>query len=337
MSSALLEQGRARTRWRRRLYGGLGAAAAVGLLAVLGVLIPLDWVTTLSAVFMYILLAEGWNILGGYAGYLNFGMVTFFGVGAYTAGVLCTQYNVHPLLTIPLAGIMATVVALLVGVPALRLRGVYFAILTLIISFLTQVLVTNLDITGGASGIYMPSLPFDPFTNEQIFYYAFLGLMLLAVLLAFIIEHSRFGYALVAIREDEDPAEILGVRTTWLKTQALLLGAFLAGVAGAIYAFHTSYIEPQGTFSLDISIDVVLMSLVGGLGTWQGPVIGVPLMLVTAQVLRILAGELPFFGSTIPPEFDRVVFGIILILVALLAPYGVMGLVRRVRGRRLTV
>jgi branched-chain amino acid transport system permease protein len=315
----------------------LGVVVGVILLFLLGVLVPLDWVTTLSNVFMFVLLAQAWNILGGYTGYINFGMVTFFGIGAYATGILSSQYGISPFFAIPLSGLVAALFGMIVGIPCLRLRGPYFAILTLIIGFLTQVLVTNLSITGAASGLYLKVLPFDSFTNEQIFYYVFLVLMLLAVLLVFLIQHSKFGYALVAIREDEDPAEILGVRTTWLKSQALIIGVFIAGIAGGIYAFHTSYIEPQGTFNLDISIDVVLMTLVGGIGTWQGPLIGVPLMLLVAQVLRVGITQISLFGSNVPLEFDRVIYGLILVVVALLAPQGVMGLFRKVRGRRFTV
>lgn len=315
----------------------LGVGMGVVLLFLLGVVVPLDWVTTLTDVFLYILLAEAWNILGGYTGYINFGMVAFFGIGAYTTGILSSQYGMSPFLAVPLSGVAGVLFGVIAGIPSLRLRGPYFAILTLIIGFVTQALVMNLPVTGGASGIYLQPLPFDSFTTEQVFYYTFLALMLLAVSLVFLIEHSKFGYALVAIREDEDPAEILGVRTTWLKSQALLIGVFIAGIAGGIYALHTLYIEPQGTFSLDISINVVLMTLAGGMGTWQGPLIGVPLMMIIAQVLRTSITQIALFGSNLPPEFDRVIYGLILVIIALFAPYGVMGLFRRVRGRRFTV
>lgn len=322
---------------RSTLLGIILAVVGVALLVLLGFLVTVDWLTTFASIFMFVVLAEGWNILGGYGGYLNFGMVAFFGVGVYTAGVFSSQYKVSPLLAIPLSGVAAVIFAIIVGVPALRLRGPYFAILTLIISFLTEVLANNLNITGGASGIYLTPPPFDPISNAQIFYYSFLALMVLTVLMVFFIEHAKFGYALVAIREDEDPAAILGVRTTQVKLAALLLGVFVAGIAGGIYAYQLAYIEPQGTFSLDTSIDVVLMSLVGGIGTWQGPLIGVPLMLLVAQVLRIGIIQFAFSGASLPPEFDRVIFGLILVLVALFAPYGIMGISRKVRGRHLSV
>jgi branched-chain amino acid transport system permease protein len=287
---------------------------------------------------MYIMLAQAWNILGGYAGYINFGLAAFYGVGAYSSAILASKFGFSGLVTVPLAGVITVIFALIIGVPSLRLRGPYFAILTLIIGFLTQALVFNLGfLTSGANGIFLKPLPFDSRSTEQIFFFVFLTLMVLTVITVYFIQHSKFGYALIAIREDEDPAEVLGVRTTDLKIRALLIGAFIAGVAGGIQAFRLSYIEPQGIFALEISIDVVLMTLVGGLGTWQGPLIGVPLVQLTAQLLRTGVTQLSIFGPTIPNEFNRVVFGIILVLIALYARDGVMGIFRKVRGRKFTV
>jgi branched-chain amino acid transport system permease protein len=315
-----------------------GLTVGIGLLVLVGLLMEdLSMVSTITTIFMFIMLAQGWNILGGYGGYMNLGMAAFLGVGAYTSALLASRLGFPGFVTVPLAGVVTVVFALIVGVPSLRLRGPYFVILTLIIGFLTQSLVLNLSFTGGGNGIYLSPLPFDGRSIEQIFYFIFLVLMILTVLVVYFVEHSKFGYALVAIREDEDPAEVLGVRTTALKIRALLIGAFIAGIAGGIYAFRLGYIEPQGLFSLDTSIDVVLMTLVGGLGTWQGPVIGVPLVLLTAQALRTGITQLSLFGSNIPNEFNRVVFGLLLILMALYAKDGVMGLFRKMRGRRFTV
>jgi branched-chain amino acid transport system permease protein len=292
---------------------------------------------TLTNVLMFIVLAQAWNILGGYGGYLNLGMAAFFGLGAYAAGILSSRYGTSPFITVPFAGAAAVVFGVLVGLPSLRLRGPYFAILTLVIGFLMQTITLNARITRGAMGIYLKPFSFSPRVGAQLFYFVYLILAVAVVLVVYRIEHSKYGYALVAIREDEEAAEILGVRTTWLKIVALLIGAFIAGIAGAVYGYRIKYIEPFGTFSLAISIDVVLMSLVGGAGTWQGPVIGVPLVMLVAEVLRVGVTRLDLFGMNVPTEFNRVVFGVILVLVAMFAREGIVGLFRGVRGRRFTV
>jgi branched-chain amino acid transport system permease protein len=294
----------------------LVALVAFGMLSRnLGVL------SALGTVFMYIVLTQAWNILGGYGGYLNFGMVTFFGVGAYTTAMLFQFYQISPLLTAPLGGLSAAIVGLLIGIPTLRLRGAYFAIVTMIITFAVQILVLDVPMTQGALGIYLAPLPLTPLGVERLFYFLFLGFALLVTILIFAIEHSNFGWALVAIREDEDAAEIVGVRTTEVKWIANALAACIAGIAGGLYAQRIMYLEPTGTFAFDISLNVVLMAVIGGAGTWQGPLIGAPLVLLVADALRV----------TVTSEVNRVIFSLIVILIALFVPGGVMSIARRLR------
>ncbi len=226
---------------------------------------------------------------------------------------------------------------MIIGLPSLRLRGPYFTILTLIIGFLVQTLALNAKITRGALGIFVDQPPFGPQAIEQTFYFSYLILMIVAVWVVYKIEHSKFGYALVAIREDEEAAAVLGVRTTWVKMMAFLAGAFMAGIVGGIYAYRIGYFEPFGIFSLTLSINVVLMTIVGGSGTWQGPLIGVPLITLISEVLRVGITRVQLFGTGIPSEFNRVIFGLILVLVAMFAQQGVMGLFKKVRSRRFTV
>jgi branched-chain amino acid transport system permease protein len=279
--------------------------------------------SALGTVFMYIVLTQAWNILGGYGGYLNFGMVTFFGVGAYTTAMLFHFYQLSPFLTAPLGGLIAAVLGILIGIPTLRLRGAYFAIVTMIITFAVQILVLDLPITQGALGIYLAPLPLPPLAVERLFYFIFLALAVLVTLLILAIEYSNFGWALVAIREDEDAAEVIGVRTTEVKWIANALAAFIAGIAGGLYAQRIMYIEPTGTFAFDISLNVVLMAVIGGAGTWQGPLIGAPLVLLVADALRV----------TFTSEVNRVIFSLIVILIALFVPGGVMSVVGRLRKR----
>jgi branched-chain amino acid transport system permease protein len=280
--------------------------------------------STLGTVFLYVALTQAWNILGGYGGYLNFGMVTFFGTGAYASAILFHYFGLSPFLTAPFAGAAAAIAGVLIGIPTLRIRGAYFALVTMIITFAVQVLVLNLPITQGALGIYMQPVGLTPLGVERLFYFIFLGLAVGVTALVYAIERSNIGWALVAIREDEDAAEIIGVRTTEVKWLANALTCFIAGVVGGLYAQRILYIEPTGTFSFDISLNVVLMAVIGGPGTWQGPLIGAPLVLLVADALRV----------TFTSEVNRVIFSIVVIVIALFIPGGVMGVLQRWRRRR---
>jgi branched-chain amino acid transport system permease protein len=291
------------------LYGALGEK--LGILGVLG------------TCFLYMAMTQAWNILGGYGGYLNFGTVTFFGAGAYASAILFQYYGLSPFATAPLAGLVAGILGVLIGIPTLRLRGAYFGVTTMIITFAMQILVLDLPFTQGALGIYLQPLPLSPLAVERLFFFIFLGLTLLITVLVYAIEHSNFGWALVAIREDEDAAEIIGVRTTLVKSIANALGCFIIGVVGALYAQRILYLEPTGTFSFDFSLNVVLMAFIGGAGTWQGPLLGAALVVLVADALRV----------TVTSEVNRVIFSLLVILVALYFPGGVMSLAARFRKR----
>lgn len=323
---------------RLALPRSIGSAAIVALLVALVVtgfgLDQLGTLSTMTTIFILIVLAQSWNILGGYGGYLNLGMAAFFGIGAYTSGVLSYQFGWSPLWTMFLGGAVSAAFAALIGLPSLRVRGPYFAILTLVTTFLVQLLVYNMTFTRGALGIYLQQVEMAPRNRTQFFYFLFLAMAVAATLVVYAVDRSKFGNALVTIREDEDAAQILGIRTTRVKMKAFVIGAYMAGVAGGLFALRNAYIEPGGLFTLDTSIDVVLMTIVGGLGTWQGPLIGVPLIEGAAELLRVGVTRLGIFGVGVPTEFSRLVFGLILVFVALFAHHGVMGLFRRVGGRR---
>lgn len=290
----------------------------------------LGLINTLGTVFMTIVIAQGWNLLGGYGGYLNLGMAVFFGLGAYTSGILAEDLPFWIL--IPAGGVVAAIGALIIGLPSLRLRGAYFTILTLIIGFLVTTLAFNLDFTRGAMGLFVPTPELSGEATERLFYFSYLVLAILATVAMYFVERSRFGAALVAIREDEDASAALGIRTTRVKLIAFLVGAAAAGIAGAIFSYRIGYIEPSSIFSLTLSINVVLMTIVGGAGTWQGPLIGVPLILLLAEFLRVIVTRLEVFGTGVPNELNRVVFGVILVVVAMVAKRGVVGIFQRPVG-----
>lgn len=305
---------------------------ALGLAAViwLGFAGDLGLINTMGTVFMTIIIAQGWNLLGGYGGYLNLGMAVFFGLGAYTSGILASDLPFWVL--VPAGGMVAALGALIIGLPSLRLRGAYFTILTLIIGFLVTTLAFNLEFTRGAMGLFVPTPPFSGDATERLFYFTFLAFAVASVVAMYFVERSRFGAALVAIREDEDASAALGIRTTRVKLLAFLIGAGAAGIAGAIFSYRIGYIEPSSIFSLTLSINVVLMTIVGGAGSWQGPLIGVPLILLLAEFLRVVVTRLEVFGTGVPNELNRVVFGVILVVVALVAKQGVVGIFRKPVG-----
>lgn len=294
--------------------------------------------TTLSAVLFYLIMAQGWNLLGGLGGYLNFATALFMGVGAYFAAWLNNEYEMSLLETIIPAALAATLVSLVVGYATLRLRSHYFAIFTLILTFLGAVVAKNISSIGGGAGIYI-HLDGD-WTSESIaqyFFFMFLGLAVVASLIGYFVQNSNFGYALRAISEDEPAAEVLGIRTTDVKLRALLIGAALSGAAGAIYAFFTSYIEPTGVFNLDIALDIILVCVIGGMRSWLGPVIGAFIVVFLEQSLRLIIPSISILGASLPLETGRLLLGALLIIFALFFRQGIVGLFQGRRGRSVTV
>lgn len=292
------------------------AALALGLLVFFPFLGPqLYFIHLLAGLFMMVALAQSWNLLGGYTGYLSLGHVTFFGIGAYTSAVCLDNYGISPFLTAPLGGVIAALLALIIGYPSLRLRGPYFSVTTLSLAFLAQVAAFNSTPMGGGNGIQLPSLSLPIQQTEIVFYFAFLALAAVVVWWARKMERSRYGLALLAIRNDEDVAEVVGVDVVRVKLKAFVVSAFFPGVVGGIFAYQISYIDPHSAFDIGLSIDMLLMAMLGGAGRWVGPIIG-------ATVVYLLSQTLSFI---IPSELNRVVFGIVLMLVVFAMPHGIIG------------
>jgi branched-chain amino acid transport system permease protein len=292
------------------------AALALGLVVFFPFLGPqIYFIHLLAGLFMMVALAQSWNLLGGYTGYLSLGHVTFFGIGAYTSAVCLNDYGISPFLTAPLGGVIAALLALIIGYPSLRLRGPYFSVTTLSLAFLAQVAAFNSTPMGGGYGIQLPSLPLPIRQTETVFYFAFLALAVVVVWWARRMERSRSGLALLAIRNDEDVAEVFGVDVVRAKLKAFVMSAFFPGVVGGIFAYQISYIDPHSAFDIGLSINMLLMAMFGGAGRWAGPIVG-------AAVVYLLSQTLSF---VIPSELNRVVFGIILVLVVFAMPHGIIG------------
>jgi len=276
-------------------------------------------------VLQYIVLATAWNILGGYAGYVNFGSAAFFAVGSYTT-VLLYKLGIGSLpVMIVAAGLVAGLLGLGMGYLTLRLRGAYFSIATLCLAVLLQTLVTNWDFLGGSRGAYIIRPGDTGFfaSYVEVLFVVILGLAAFSVCLARTIEKSRLGYGLAAIRDDEVAAEASGVPTLRLKLIATTVSGALMGMAGAPMPYYSTFIEPASAFGLSYAVNAMAMPLIGGLKTWLGPVIGAILLGSIQQVATV----------TISSALNLLLVGLLLIAFLILAPQGIVGLLRR-RPRR---
>ena len=289
------------------------AALVVLALAVAPVALSPFLIQFLINLFMLAALAESWNIIGGFTGYASFGNVAFFGVGAYTTGVLLTVLEVPFALALPAAGLTAMAFAALVGIPILRLKGHYFAIATLGVAETMREIVYNLKITGGGTGLTMP------ITKSALpFFYLMLGILVAATAVNWWLSASRFGYGLVAIREDEDAAMAMGINTALYKTAAFALSGAFAGLVGGVFAYWITFIDPDGVFKVIITIQMIIMAVFGGMGTVVGPLLGA---LVLASVSELLSTQLVSLAEL----FN----GIIVILVVLFMPRGLAEVIRK--------
>ena len=268
----------------------------------------------------YAILASAWNIIGGYAGQISFGHAAFLGLGAYVTGILWSQTGVDPLLTLPIAGLVAAGYAVLVGMPTLRLRGPYFAIATIGVGEATRLFFVNFDdifgvtFTKGVTGISLPT--YDPVTVH----YATIVVFVVAMLTTMYIRAGRFGIGLFAINMDADAAETAGVPTARLQVIALAISAFFCATAGTLYAARQQFLDPATMFGFDKSIAIVLMPVVGGLGTVWGPVFGAVLYSTVQDQISSLVSN---------PYLPALIYGVLLVVIIMFEPLGVAGLIGR--------
>jgi branched-chain amino acid transport system permease protein len=311
-------------RLRRLLLIVFGLAVVLVLLAPLtatdqadslGVpqLVDRSQIRILTTVAMFVVMASGWNLVGGLTGYGSFGNVAFFGLGAYTCAVAVDVHRLHlPMVAgIALAPLVPAVFAALVGLPLLRLRGHYFAIATLGTAVAVGEVVKNVDYLGGATGLFPPILH----RADLLFLYLMVGAAMLAVIVSGLILRSRFGYGLIAIRENEEAASVIGVNTTAYKVGAFAVAAALTGLAGGIFAVWNSFINQDLGFSLDFNIQMILMAVLGGAGTLFGPVLGV---IVLEFLLQNLAGR----GDV--AVYAQIGLGLLLAVTVIFVPRGIV-------------
>lgn len=299
----------------------LAAAAAVALVAFPWLGADEYALAFLYSILMYASLAVAWNLIGGFTGYLSFGHAAFFGLGGYTTGMLLVRAGLSPLLTAPLGGVVAAAFAAAAGYPCLRLRGPYFAVVTMILALAVRVVVLNVPWTGASEGLWMPLPPWEPIVARRIFYYAMLVVAGLVVALVRAIQVGRMGMGLEAIREDEDAAQSVGVPALGLKMRAFVISAALSGAAGGIYAYDRAFIHPDFMFDLHLSVLIVLMALLGGRLSWAGPVLGAVVVRLADEVLTVRVGT----------EAARIIFGLGLAMVIVFLPDGLLPHLKRLR------
>ena len=295
------------------------ALVALGALAFVGAaprLLSAFMVQFVINLFMLAILAESWNIIGGFTGYASFGNVAFFGLGAYTTGILMTKVA----LPLPVALAGATVGPMLfaaaIGLPILRLKGHYFAIATLGVAETVREVVYNVELTGAGTGLVMPIA-----RTPALFFYLMLAILVAVTLVNGWLARSRFGYGLVAIREDEDAAAAMGIDTARYKTIAFAISGAFAGITGGVFAYWITFIDPDAVFRVIITIQMIIMAVFGGAGTVVGPLLGA---LVLASVSEVLSTQLVALAEL----FN----GLIVILVVLFMPKGLLEVLKAGRG-----
>ncbi len=287
---------------------------------------------TTIAFFTLVFAAAGtaWNIFCGYSGYIALGHAVFFGSGCYTIAILCAHWHIAggwlPFAVVPLAGVAAAIVAVPFGVVALRTRRHTFVVITIAIFFIFQLLAYNLrGITAGSSGLELPIPPWSGYVFNLPFYYVILVILILAVVTSWFVRHSKYGLELLAIRDDEDRARGLGVRTGLVKLSAFMLSAFFVGMCGAVWAYFVESIYPNTAFDAQFDVLIALMAFLGGLGTIAGPLLGALILQPVTQYLTISIGQ---------SGLNLVVEGVIFLAVILLLPQGIVPAVRELIFRR---
>ncbi len=269
-------------------------------------------------VLQYVVLATAWNILGGYTGYVNFGISAFIALGAYSTVVLHKLTNLPLIVMILVAGGITGLVGLGTGYLTLRLRGTFFGIATLAMAVVVQTLVTNWDFVGGSRGAYIirpAKVAYLGIDYIQYLFLMMLGLCVLAVGIARAIEKSRLGYGFATIRDDELAAEASGVPTLRLKLIATALSGGLMGMAGAPLPYYVTYLDPASAFSLSYAVNTIAMPLIGGTSSWLGPIIGAILLGTLQQVATV----------TISSALSLLIVGVMLVVFVVAAPKGIIG------------
>jgi branched-chain amino acid transport system permease protein len=331
----MLEKARAEPLWPRPplWVSALGAAALALLIAY-----PFIFTTSFSQhlmilILLYALMAQSWNVVAGLSGQISLGQAIFFGIGAYSSTVLFAKYGITPWAGLMVGMLLSALAAVAIGVPTLRLRGHYFAIATLLIGSSVQIVFQRWDWVGAASGLYVPIERASPWfylqfhTSKVPYYYLALGAAAGGYLAVWKLRRSRLGFRLQALRDEPDAAASLGIAIARHKVLAFMISAAMMSVAGTFYAQYVLVLDPERLFSAEISIIVLLMTVLGGSGTLWGPALGAAILVPLSEYSRI------WFGGT-GRTIDLILYGILILLVCMWRPSGILSLLEeRIRRR----
>ena len=279
-------------------------------------------------IFLYAAMGQSWNILGGFTGQVSLGHAMFFGTGAYSLAILLAKMDVNPWIGIIAGGVFAGIFSQVIAYPLLRLAGHYFAVATMVMNEIVQTLMINWDYCGGARGLWFP-IKDEGFLNIQFsskipYYFIGFGLLCVVFILTRLVQKSKLGYYLRAIKDAPDTARSRGINTTIYKCISLAVSAFLMGMVGAYYAQYIFCIDPRSVYFIGLSINVMLIPILGGLGTLWGPMIGAVILIPLSEFSRAYLGG----GEK---AIDLLVYGLLIMIFAVYQPKGLMGFFQKRR------
>jgi branched-chain amino acid transport system permease protein len=279
-------------------------------------------------VFMFGMVGVAWNIMGGYAGMFSFGQVAFFGIGGYTSSFLLITYHINPWVGLIIGGLVSACVGAAIGYPCSNLRGHYFAIASIAFGEIVRTHFNNWKLIGGAEGMTLPMLD-ESFKNLMFhstklpYYYIILAFLVLSLIISYFVATSKMGYYFRAIKESHDVAKVLGINVVRYRLIAIMISAFLTAMAGTFYAQYVLYLDPESVLILPISVQIVLISMLGGAGSIMGPVIGAAILMPVSEVTRVMLGHK---GT----GMDMMIYGALITLISVYQPKGVWGLISNI-------
>jgi branched-chain amino acid transport system permease protein len=312
---------------KRRTQLVTGAAVFAGVAALPYFVSDVYMQNVLILTLMYAAVSQSWNILGGYCGQISLGHALYFGVGAYATSVLFIKYGISPWIGMMIGGALSALLALGLGYPCFRLKGHYFSIATIVIAEIGLLVAHNWEYVGGALGLQWPFNPDSwatlQFARDKIPYFYFaLGLLVVTWFVTYVIEESRWGYWWRAVKDNPEAAQSLGVTVFESKMAAAAISAFFTAIAGAFYAAFVSYIDPESVMAFRFSLLFALPAVLGGIGTLWGPFVGAAVLIPITEITRSYAGG---SGSGL----DLIIYGALIMLIALLRPEGILSIFRR--------
>lgn len=282
--------------------------------------------------FLFATLGVAWNIMGGYAGMFSFGQAAFFGIGAYTSSFLLTSHGVNPWLGLLAGGVLAALTAAAIGFPCSHLRGHYFAIASIAFAEIVRTHFNNWKLIGAAEGLTIPMQQqglanFQFHQGKAPYYFIAFALLLTALAVSWWVAHSRMGYYFRAIKESHELAMVLGISFVRYRLWAIMISAFLSAAAGTFYAQYVLYLDPESVLILAISVQVVLVAMLGGAGSVLGPVIGAGILVPISEITRVKLGHR---GTGV----DMMLYGALITLISVYQPKGVWGFLSSLGARR---